>query len=147
MLELETSPKMLWMPCALGVVLRHSRVAKVSIREPFPASIFFVIHLRSNWRAYDDLCTGKLDFAYLREAFHGTQKLLTEVDRICLPTRRMSLPTRTNIRGWRVCTSPSDCHGLVTAGGPHRIPSTLSWSRCPLITVPSPLVRSTLSST
>jgi hypothetical protein len=40
--------------------------------NPFLLSIFFVIHLRSNWRAYDDLCTGKLDFAYLREAFHGT---------------------------------------------------------------------------
>jgi Na+-transporting NADH:ubiquinone oxidoreductase subunit NqrB len=36
-----------------------------SMRECFSASIFFVIHLRSNWRAYDDLCTGKLDFARL----------------------------------------------------------------------------------
>jgi hypothetical protein len=76
-LNLKPLPKYFGMPCALAVMLRHSRVpqvAKVSIRECSSASIFFVIHLRSNWRAYDDLCTGKLDFARL---FHDTQKLLT----------------------------------------------------------------------
>lgn len=150
-------PEILWMPCALNVVLRHTRVPRALgglPRSAYGNASLLPFSLSFTYAAIDEhtmtYVFGKLDFAYLHETFSryseiADRKWSTRQGEFRIPlssyhprdeySRMMSLSQSQRL----------PCH--TTAGETSPIPSTLPRSRCPLIIIPSPLVISTLSST